>query len=200
MHLSLREEDTMTITNKTEKAGNGREKTPPPAVPKEQGLERKRETQPTAAGDWLHPFGLMRRMFRELDRMIGGSPTRVVETYFPQFDVMRRGDTIVVRADLPGMTAGDVNVTLEDGALVVSGERRDDRETSEGDLWHSERSYGRFERAFALPDNVDPESCTARFDDGVLVIELRAPEQVQKGRKIEIETGGKKSSAPATTH
>ena len=190
----------MATTKESDKRTDKTEKIDKKQKQQATELEPRREASLGKPSTWFGPFGLMRRMFGDLERMMGFGWLRpfATDTYFPQFDVVRRGDKIVVRADLPGLAADDVEVTLDDGSLVVTGERRADREYEEGDVWRSERSYGRFERVIPLPEGVDAESCEARFDNGVLEIELKAPEKEQKGKKIEIKSGEPGGAQPVT--
>jgi HSP20 family protein len=105
----------------------------------------------------------------------------------PQLDVFRRGDELVVRADLPGLAKDDVTVDLEEGVLTIRGERRQDaQEDREGYYW-SERSYGGFERSIALPEGIDESQAKASFRDGVLEVTLPAPKpEERRARRIEI--------------
>jgi HSP20 family protein len=150
-------------------------------------------TRPVSFG----PFGLMRRLFEDLERLAVARPDSDQPLAFiPRVDVTRRDDKIVVRVDLPGISPDDVTVTLEDGALIVAGERQDDREDHEGDVWRAERTYGSFHRVIPLPDNADPDSVEARFENGVLEIRLRAPEK-PRGKAIEIQHGSQQRRDPA---
>lgn len=107
----------------------------------------------------------------------------------PQIDVSRRGDELVVCADLPGMSKDDIHVEVQDDQLILQGERRWEQEQggeNEG-FYRSERSYGRFFRAVPLPEGVDPGQVQAGFTDGVLEVKMPLPpEREQRGRKIEI--------------
>jgi HSP20 family protein len=108
----------------------------------------------------------------------------------PQIEVSRRGDELVVCADLPGMKKEDIHVEVRDDQLILQGERRWEQEQggeNEG-FYRSERRYGRFFRAVPLPDGVDPEQARANFKDGVLEIKMPLPpqQQEQRGRRIEI--------------
>ncbi len=166
-------------------------------------------------GGVLSPFGLMRRMMEDMDRMFWdfGSPgtepsgfAGKMSSWVPQVEVMQREGNLVVRADLPGMKEDDVHVNLEDDCLVIHGERKSEQEREEGGVFHSERSYGSFERRIALPRGVDPNTCDASFRDGVLEICLKMPEQ-GGARRIQIRGGtqtdqqvqtGKPQTTPAT--
>jgi len=156
------------------------------------------------------PFSMMRRLFDDMERLMGfgsfGSPfeARGLEgsMFVPNVEVMRRDDKLVVNVDLPGMSADDIQVTVQDGALVIEGERHNEHEDREGDVWRCERSYGRFQRVIALPEGADTASAEARFENGVLAISLRAPEQ-QGGRRIEVktsDTSSDRSRSATTTH
>jgi len=148
------------------------------------------------------PFSLMRRLFDDLERLTGfGTPTTQrgdergsgAFPFVPNVEVMRRGDRLVVNVDLPGLSANDIRVTADEGALIIEGERRSEHEHQDGDVWRCERSYGRFQRMIPLPEGVDATNAEARFDNGVLEISLRAPEQTTQGRRIDIKT----SEAPS---
>lgn len=152
----------------------------------------------------LGPFSLIRRLFDDLEQLTGfGGPGAQRESrgfgglmFVPAVEVMYRDHKLVVNVDLPGMSADDIRVTVHDGALVVEGERHNEHERHESDVWRCERSYGRFQRVIALPEGTDITSTEARFENGVLAISLRAPAQ-QDGRRIEIKSGG--SAKPRST-
>jgi HSP20 family protein len=145
------------------------------------------------------PFSLMRRLFEDLDRLMGVNAfdVRVPERrgvdsslFVPTVDVTRRDDKLVVSVDLPGISADDIQVTMDDNALIIEGERRTEHEQQDGDVWHCERSYGRFQRVIPLPEGADPTTTEARFENGVLEISLRAPTPVNQARKIDVKTSG----------
>lgn len=101
----------------------------------------------------------------------------------PQVEVFERGNQIVVRADLPGLTKDDVNVEVENGVLTVSGERQQDYEDTGEGYVRSERSYGAFARSIPLPEGVNEEQVNATFKDGVLEVTLPRPEGEQSRRR-----------------
>jgi HSP20 family protein len=103
--------------------------------------------------------------------------------WMPQIETFRKGDNLVLRADLPGLRKEDVSVEVEDGVLTISGERSaEDVEDREG-YFHSERSYGQFQRSLALPEGVTGESCDATFKDGVLEVTIPVPKQAERSAK-----------------
>jgi HSP20 family protein len=105
----------------------------------------------------------------------------------PRVDIMERKDGLEIRADLPGMKPEDVDVTVEDGMLAISGERRLE-ETQEGETFHRvECTYGRFERSFTLPTNVDTDKISAQFANGELILSLPKREEAKpKSVKIQV--------------
>jgi HSP20 family protein len=147
------------------------------------------------------PFSLIRRMADDMDRMFsdfGMRPNMLGSSlttgggdqsmWAPQIETFRRGDNLVVRADLPGMNKENVNVEIEDDMLILSGERQDEYKEEKDDYYRSERSYGRFYRAIPLPDGVDPNACNAQFRDGVLEVNVTLPKEAErKTRRIDIK-------------
>jgi HSP20 family protein len=165
--------------------------------------ENRAGTPSRSAGSF-GPFSVMRRLFDDLDRLIDvnasdmlGHASRDLDglMFVPTIDVMRRDDQVVVSVDLPGMSVDDIQVTVDDGALIVEGERRSEHEQRDRDVWRCERSYGRFQRVIPLPEGADPTTAEARFENGVLEISLRAPEPTKQGRKIDVKTSGTSSDA-----
>lgn len=152
-------------------------------------------------GGTMSPFSFMRRMMEDMDRMfeglglarMGGALPELeqmrAQAWAPEIEVFQREGNLVVRADLPGMTEDDVEVNIDDEGLELSGERRHEEEHEEGGVYHSERSYGSFRRRIPLPAGVDPSTCDASFENGVLEVKLRMPER--GGRKIQVRGGGR---------
>jgi HSP20 family protein len=112
------------------------------------------------------------------------------DTLSPKIDIAEGKDAIDVTAELPGVDAKDLDVTLANGMLTVRGEKRTERDEEDKDKnWHVvERSYGSFSRAIPLPFDPDPAKVEAKFDKGVLHIHLPKPAEVaKKQQKIEIK-------------
>ena len=106
----------------------------------------------------------------------------------PVMEVFRQGDQYVVQADLPGLRRDDVDISIHEDVLVISGERKRKNEEHQNAAHHTGRAYGRFVRTFTLPDNVIQDSISASLTDGVLEIRLPLPQQPEKvARKIEIK-------------
>jgi HSP20 family protein len=143
------------------------------------------------------PFHLVRRVFDDMERMMESMFSDFDEAlpetagslaFVPRIDVTRRGDQIVVHADLPGLSPEDIEIHASEDGLVIEGERRHDAERRQGDAWRSERSYGRFYRLIPLPEGAELDSAQARFENGVLEISVKAPEGRGGRRRIEIQT------------
>lgn len=136
------------------------------------------------------------RMFDEYGLWRGGSRAGSVAddmTWTPRIDVTQRNNELVVRADLPGMSRDDVKVDVTEDAITIQGERHREHEEEKGGVYRSERSYGSFYRAIPLPDGAIADQAKASFKDGVLEITMPAPpEQVSRGRRLEIRDGSEK--------
>lgn len=138
-----------------------------------------------------NPFSLMRRMSEELDRVFGESNERGQreKTWTPTVEVMQREGNFVVRAELPGLKPEDVKLEITDDAIVLEGERKDEREESKGGLHITERRYGRFYRAIPLPEGAKTGDAGAKFENGVLEITVPTEEPKRQRREIPIQGG-----------
>lgn len=115
-----------------------------------------------------------------------GAPGLVTDGGFaPALDLYQQGDNLTVKVEMPGMKREDFHLTLQDGALAVRGERRNEKSTEEKGVLRSERFFGKFERQVALPFQVDATRVTANYADGVLTVSLPKAEEA-KPRQIEI--------------
>lgn len=93
----------------------------------------------------------------------------------PAIDLYETDDHFVIKAELPGVDKKDIKVDLKDRVLTLAGERSYDNEVKEENYYRQERSYGRFQRSFSLPAEVDSDTITAELKDGVLRIEVPKP-------------------------
>jgi HSP20 family protein len=105
--------------------------------------------------------------------------------WMPAMDLVEGDDHFVLRADLPGLTQDDIRIEFEDRTLTVSGERKAEHEAKNDGYVRVERAFGSFSRSLTLPQGVDPEAVTARFENGVLEVTIPKPE-ARKPRRIEI--------------
>ena len=134
--------------------------------------------------------------FGDADMPRLGGPEGTESLWLPHIEVYERDGKLVINADLPGVRKEDVDAEITADAVTIRGTRKQERTSSEGGLYRSERSYGSFHRLIPLPEGVDPESATANFRDGVLRIEMRAPERRARGRTLQIGD----SAADTTRH
>jgi HSP20 family protein len=139
----------------------------------------------------MNPFSLMRRMSEELDRAFGESNEREQRerTWTPTVELMQREGNLVVRAELPGLKPEDVKLEITDDAIVLEGERKDEREENREGLHVTERRYGRFYRAIPLPDGAKTDDARATFENGVLEVTIPIEEPKSKRREIPIQGG-----------
>jgi HSP20 family protein len=129
---------------------------------------------------------------REVDRLFDaflGSRDREGRRWVPPVDLVEAEDHFVLKADLPGLTEGDVSIEVQDGNLSISGERKAEHEQRERGWYRIERAFGNFSRSLTLPEGVDPEGIKAEFHNGVLEVRIPKPEQ-RKPRRIEISATG----------
>ena len=107
----------------------------------------------------------------------------------PAVNILEREDGIVITADLPGLKAEDVEVTIDNGVLTLKGERTLE-EIADGETYHRvERSYGKFERSFSVPNSVDPKKIEARFLNGEMTLTLpKRDESKPRSVKIKVAT------------
>jgi HSP20 family protein len=131
-------------------------------------------------------------MERLFDEMVGRGLWRTSEerplrgSWVPAINILEREDSMVITADLPGLKAEDVDVTVEEGTLTIRGERKLE-EVAEGETYHRvERLYGVFERTFTLPNSVDVEKIEARFSNGEMTLTLPKREE-SKPRSVKIK-------------
>jgi HSP20 family protein len=131
----------------------------------------------------------------ELDRLwdsLGGRGS-LIPPYFsrvaslPPVDVFEKDGQVHVRAEVPGMKESDVHIEVTENGILITGEKREEKEIKEENYFRSERSYGRFSRNVALPPNADVDQATARFADGVLEIDMPLKSGNNR-RKIEIQS------------
>lgn len=107
----------------------------------------------------------------------------------PDIEVTEDADTVYVKAELPGMEAKDIDISLStDGYLVISGEKRRENQHCEKGCWFSECSYGSVSRTIPLPREINPERVSADFKNGVLSLEIQKREEAkEKIKKIRLK-------------
>jgi HSP20 family protein len=134
------------------------------------------------------PFRELGTLQSELSRLMNGmleGNGRTVQTWVPALDVWETPTEVVYAFDLPGIPEDRISIEVKDDNLTVSAEREKVGETSENGFYRFERRYGTFARAVGLPQGVDQETISARYENGVLEVRVPKPEE-QKPKKIEL--------------
>jgi HSP20 family protein len=126
-------------------------------------------------------FGRLSSLQDELDRLFESPLTG----WAPALDVHEDKDSFVVRTELPGLKREDIEVSLHDGALLISGERKAETKQEGVDVHRQERYYGKFQRALTLPTPVAADKIKAQYKDGVLTVTLPKVEEA-KPKQIDI--------------
>jgi HSP20 family protein len=112
---------------------------------------------------------------------------RAALDWAPAADVSETETEYLIKADLPEVRKEDVSITVQDGVLVLSGERRQEQREENEKVHRIERTYGSFARRFALPDNADEQGIRAESRDGVILIHIPKQKVVQpQPRQIEV--------------
>lgn len=107
-------------------------------------------------------------------------------SFTPDINISETEDKLSIDVDIPGMKKEDIQIGIENGALTISGERKNKSEEDGRTFHRVETHYGTFERSFQLPDNVDEDSIEATYSDGVLHIDINKKEEKLK-KQIEIK-------------
>ncbi len=148
---------------------------------------------PSELMEW-RPFREVSRLRREMDRLwedyfgSGRRALRPLEMEFaPAVDVKETAEAVVVKAEVPGMDAKDINISVTGDVLTIKGEKKAEREEKEENYHLVERSYGSFSRALVLPAAVDMDKIEAKYDKGLLTVTCPKKEEV-KPKAIEIKT------------
>eukprot|EP00922_Rhytidocystis_sp_ex-Travisia-forbesii_P040467 GHVS01060317.1.p1 GENE.GHVS01060317.1~~GHVS01060317.1.p1 ORF type:complete len:180 (-),score=24.39 GHVS01060317.1:328-867(-) len=110
-----------------------------------------------------------------------------LNVFKPQMDVLDMGDHFAVRADLPGMQKHDVKVDVKDGMLTILAEHKEDKKRTEGNWVVQERRFGKFQRSLRLPENVKEDAIKAKFNEGVLELDLPKLDKSVVGKAITIQ-------------
>jgi HSP20 family protein len=139
---------------------------------------------PGSQDPWGDAVGALRRMQEEMNRTLGAG---FVASEFPPVNVWRGEDGIVVTAEVPGVSLGDIEVVVHQNTLTIKGRREAAPGVAEASYHRRERIAGPFSRTISLPFNVDAGRVSATADAGVLTIELPRPE-ADKPRRIHIAT------------
>ncbi len=157
--------------------------------------------RPFGGRGFYDPYSEINRL---LDDMMGGTagPARrsgrqqgAATEWAPAIDALTKDSDLVIRAELPGVKPEDVEISLHDNVLTISGERRAEQEEERGGYHIRERRYGSFRRSVALPEGIDESKISARYEDGVLEVSVQGGAVAREPKRIQIETAGGQQGA-----
>jgi len=134
----------------------------------------------------VSPF---RRDIEDLwNRFFGETPLarRVAEEWWPTVDMAETKDSFIVKAELPGLDAKDVEVSISGDVLTIKGEKKKEEQEKDEHHYRAERYYGSFQRSFQLPTTIKADKIEAAFDKGVLKVTLPKVEEAKK-KRIEVK-------------
>jgi HSP20 family protein len=123
-------------------------------------------------------------MFRDL--LTWDPYDRAVSTFNPRFEIKERDDGFLFTADMPGVKEEDLDISLQNGVMTLSGTRVAEKRQENETYYAYEREYGSFSRSFALPDYADPEKIEAKLDNGVLFVVVGKRSEA-KPRKVQLK-------------
>ncbi len=129
------------------------------------------------------PTSLLEEFFNEFKDLT--SPAK----FEPKVDVYETKDNLVFEVEVQGMKKDDINITVKDGILTISGKKEDKRSEQGRDYRLIERTYGQFKRSFYLPDYVEVEKIKAEHKDGILTIKIPRKEEA-KPKEINVKIEG----------
>lgn len=132
------------------------------------------------------PFKGIENFHRVLDNY-PVNETKAISGFIPQVNTREGEFAYHIDLDLPGIKKEDINIDVHDNSLSISGERKTKEEVKEEDYHKIETSFGKFERVFTLPKNIDIENITATSEDGVLEIVIPKQDETASKKRIEIK-------------
>ena len=164
---------------------------------------RMHTADPVMPDPWESPFGLLRRFTGDIERLFDSSPRLSPESrligegaWIPSIDVFEKEGSLMIRADLPGLTKDEVDVEVTDEAITLTGERKQEVKEEKEGMYRFERAYGSFYRVVRLPEGVKPEQIKATFTNGVLEVSAPLPPAAKKeSRSLRVdiqETAGER--------
>lgn len=134
----------------------------------------------------LTPWQALQQLREQMDGLLGSMLPGTTGEWSPPIDLEDRKDELVLTAELPGMSPEDIDLEIEGDTLTLRGEKREEHEEKESERYFYERRYGNFVRRISLPQNVDPDRATARFENGILRVTLPKREG-PRGKRLQIE-------------
>ncbi len=139
------------------------------------------------------PFSGLSNLRDEMNRLFdlsapgfGSREDRLLGVWSPPLDVFQDKDHVFLKVELPGMKKEDIQISLHENTLTISGERKQEQEVKEGDSYRSERFFGRFHRSVTLPVAVQANHVTAQYKEGILTVTMAKAEEA-KPKQIEVK-------------
>jgi len=126
------------------------------------------------------------RLFESPMAELTQSSHQFLSGWMPAVDVYEDKDNLHLKAELPGVNKQDIQISVHEGVLTLSGERKQDEKYKDADVYRSERCLGRFQRTLTLPAQVNPDAIKATYKDGILTVLLPKAE-ASKPKHIEIK-------------
>jgi HSP20 family protein len=142
----------------------------------------------------LADFGRLSTLSDELDRFFAAPlnglarASQLLGGWTPALDLHEDKDHLTVRVELPGVKKDDIDISLHDGTLSISGERKTEEQFKDAEVHRTERFVGRFQRTITLPSPVAADKVTAQYKDGILTITLPKTEEA-KPKQIDVQVG-----------
>jgi HSP20 family protein len=136
-------------------------------------------------------YGRLNDLRDEIDRLFDlplmdmSRTSRLFSGWTPALDLYEEKDNLVVKVELPGMKREDIDVSLHEGSLSISGERKSEEKHQDADVYRTERFVGRFQRTVALPAPVAADKVKAQYKEGILTITLPKTEEA-KPKRIDV--------------
>lgn len=143
-------------------------------------------------GMWPIAFGRLTDLREEIDRLFEEPlaeltrGSQVLSGWTPAMDLYEDKDNVFVRVEVPGMKKEDIDLSLHNGTLSVSGERKSEDTYKDADVYRAERFFGRFQRTVTLPTSVATDKVKAEYKDGILTVTLPKAEEA-KAKQIELK-------------
>lgn len=137
-------------------------------------------------------FGRLSTLRDEIDRLFDEPLSELARTsqllsgWTPALDLHEDKDNLIVKVELPGMKREDIDVSLHDGSLSISGERKSEEKFENAEVYRAERFFGRFQRTVVLPSSVAVDKVKAQYKDGILTVTLPKTEEA-KPKQIDVQ-------------
>ena len=162
----------------------------------EEVMAKKGQSKELVRAEEARPISIFKAMERELEdfwrrplwsplfpRLRPGLGIEEMMEVRPSVDVFIEGDSVVVKAELPGMKKEDIDIKLTGSTITISGEKEKEEKVEKKNYYRVERSYGSFTRTLSLPSEVESDKAKAQFKNGILEIRIPKTEEAKKKEK-----------------